>query len=293
MLEREGGNLHYEITFLHDPELGDLDSRLRYDRGVAILNADEVDVLTAARQIDADQIVIAPDDRRGMDLAGLLECRKAGFPVVEYLSFVETELRRIDLKRMELGWLVFSDGFTFSAFDRAMKRVFDLVVSFVVLVLTAPLLVAAVVAIRLDGPGPIFYRQERVTLGGRVFWILKLRTMRPDAEKAGAVWAAAGDDRITRVGAFPQRARIDELPQLFNILKGDMSFVGPRPERPMFVEELAAQIPLYHERHLVKAGLTGWAQINYPYGASVDDARSKLSYAQLSHFTPARSTKCR
>jgi len=124
----------------------------------------------------------------------------------------------------------------------------------------------------------MFYRQERMTQDGKIFWIMKLRTMRVDAESQGAVWAAARDDRITRVGNFLRRSRIDELPQLLNILRGEMSFVGPRPERPMFVRELAEQIPLYHERHMVKAGLTGWAQINYPYGASIDDARSKLSY---------------
>lgn len=278
MLLREGSSLHYDLAFFHDAALGEVDPRLRDDPGIRILCSDSVDVLTAARRTEADQVVVAPDDRRGMDLQSLLDCRKAGFPVVQYLSFVEKEIRRIDLKRMELGWLVFSDGFAYSALDRSLKRLFDLVVSVLVLVLTAPLLVAAIFAIRLDSAGPIFYRQERVTQGGRIFWIMKLRTMRPDAEKLGAVWAAQQDNRVTRVGAFLRRSRIDELPQLFNILKGDMSFVGPRPERPIFVEELTAQIPLYQERHLVKAGLTGWAQINYPYGASVDDARSKLSY---------------
>jgi sugar transferase (PEP-CTERM system associated) len=278
MLLREGGSLHYDIVFLHDPALGEEDPRLAEDPSVRILAADHIDVLAAARQTAADQIVVAPDDRRGMDLQRLLDCRKAGFPIVQYLTFVEKEIRRIDLKRMELGWLVFSDGFTFSAMDRFLKRVFDLVISTMVLILTAPMLVAAIVAIRLEGPGPVFYRQERVTLGGQTFRIMKLRTMRVDAEKSGAVWAAREDNRITRVGAFLRRSRIDELPQLINILKGDMSFVGPRPERPVFVKELADQIPLYNERHMVKAGLTGWAQINYPYGASVDDARSKLSY---------------
>ena len=179
---------------------------------------------------------------------------------------------------MELSWLVYSEGFTFSAIDRFLKRLLDLVLSVVVLILTAPLLIAGAIAIRSEGKGPILYRQERVTQDGRVFWILKLRTMRVDAEAQGAVWAAKRDTRITRVGSFLRRTRIDELPQLLNILRGDMSFVGPRPERPMFVKELSAQIPLYHERHMVKAGLTGWAQINYPYGASIDDARSKLSY---------------
>lgn len=278
MLMREGSSVHYDMAFFHDEALGPMDPRLASDNGANVLYSDRIDILSAAQTTEADQIVVAPDDRRGMNLSGLLDCRTAGFPIVQYLTFVEKEIRRIDLKRMELGWLVFSDGFTFSAFDRFLKRLFDLVVSTIVLILTAPLLITAMIAIRMDSPGPVFYRQERVTQGGRTFWITKLRTMRPDAEKSGAVWAAEKDNRITRVGQFLRRSRIDELPQLFNILKGDMSFVGPRPERPMFVEELAAQIPLYHERHLVKAGLTGWAQINYPYGASVEDARSKLSY---------------
>jgi exopolysaccharide biosynthesis polyprenyl glycosylphosphotransferase len=187
-------------------------------------------------------------------------------------------MRRVDIKRMDLGWLVFSDGFYFGAIDRFLKRAFDLVVSSVMLVLTSPLVLFGILAIRLNDPGPIFYRQERVTLDGKIFQILKLRTMRIDAEASGAVWARERDNRVTRAGMFLRRARIDELPQLINILKGEMSFVGPRPERPMFVEQLATQIPLYRERHMVKAGLTGWAQVNYPYGASVDDARSKLSY---------------
>ena len=213
-----------------------------------------------------------------MDLEQLLTCKKAGFPVVQYLTFVEHEIRRVDIKRMDLGLLVFSDGFYFGAMDRFLKRAFDLAVSLTVLVLTAPLILLGTLAIRLDGPGSVLYRQERVTLDGNIFKILKLRTMRVDAEAAGAVWAARKDNRITRAGTILRRTRIDELPQLINILKGEMSFVGPRPERPMFVDELAAQIPLYRERHMVKAGLTGWAQVNYPYGASVDDARSKLSY---------------
>jgi exopolysaccharide biosynthesis polyprenyl glycosylphosphotransferase len=221
---------------------------------------------------------VAPDERRGMNLQRLLECKKAGFPVIQYLSFVEREIRRIDLKRMELGWLVYTDGFTFGGLDRFLKRGFDLAVSSAVLLLTAPLILGGMLAIRWEGPGPVLYQQERVTKDGRVFWIMKLRTMRVNAEAQGAVWAAEKDNRITKAGNFLRRARIDELPQLVNILRGEMSFVGPRPERPMFVKELTEKIPLYNERHMVKAGLTGWAQINYPYGASIDDARSKLSY---------------
>jgi sugar transferase (PEP-CTERM system associated) len=278
MLTNEGASLNYDIAFLHDPAFGAVDPRLETDPSGKILRIDQSRVLEAAREVGADQIVIAPDERRGMDLSEFLACKKAGYPVVQYLSFVEHEIRRIDIKRMDLSWLVFSDGFYFGAIDRFLKRLFDLAVSLTMLILTAPLVLLGILAIRIGGPGPVFYRQERVTLDGNIFQILKLRTMRVDAESAGAVWAARHDNRITPAGTFLRRARIDELPQLINILKGEMSFVGPRPERPMFVDELAAQIPLYRERHMVKAGLTGWAQVNYPYGASVDDARSKLSY---------------
>jgi sugar transferase (PEP-CTERM system associated) len=276
MLGKEGSRLHDDVVFLHDPAFGARDPRLEVDPRVRVVEG--LSVLQAVRASDADQIVVAPDERRGMDLERLLACKKAGFPVVQYLTFVEKEIRRVDLKRMELGWLLYSDGFRFNLIDRILKRVFDLVVSGFVLALMSPFLVLAMLAIRLEGPGSILYRQTRVTRDGQPFQILKLRTMRVDAEAGGAVWARKNDDRITAVGRFLRRARIDELPQLLNILKGDMSFVGPRPERPEFVAELGSSIPLYNERHMVKAGLTGWAQINYPYGASVDDARSKLSY---------------
>lgn len=278
MLGHEGSSLHDHVTLVHDPTQEDIDPRLLLERPDSILTPAGFDIAAAARAVDADLIIVAPDERRGMNLERLLECKKAGFPVIQYLSFVEREIRRIDLKRMELGWLVYTDGFTFGALDRFLKRGFDLVASSVVLLLTAPLIVLGMIAIRWEGPGPVLYRQERVTRDGVIFSIMKLRTMRVNAEANGAVWAAEKDNRITRVGNFLRRARIDELPQLMNILKGEMSFVGPRPERPIFVKELAEKIPLYNERHMVKAGLTGWAQINYPYGASIDDARSKLSY---------------
>jgi sugar transferase (PEP-CTERM system associated) len=277
MLGQEGCSLHDDVTLVHDANES-VDPRLLAERPQSILCPDGFNVAEAAIDVDADLVIVAPDERRGMNLQRLLECKKAGFPVIQYLSFVEREIRRIDLKRMELGWLVYTDGFTFGALDRFLKRGFDLVVSSVVLLLTAPLILGGMLAIRLEGPGPVLYRQERVTKDGHVFWIMKLRTMRVDAEAHGAVWAAEKDNRITKVGHCLRRARIDELPQLLNILNGAMSFVGPRPERPMFVKELAEKIPLYNERHMVKAGLTGWAQINYPYGASIEDARSKLSY---------------
>jgi sugar transferase (PEP-CTERM system associated) len=277
MLGREGSSLHDDVTLVHNPQ-EEVDPRLLAERSDRIFCPAGFDIVAVAQRMDADLIIVAPDERRGMNLERLLDCKKAGFPVIQYLSFIEREIRRIDLKRMELGWLVYTDGFTFGTFDRFMKRAFDLIVSSVMLLLTAPLIVAGMLAIRWEGPGPVLYRQDRVTLDGKIFPILKLRTMRVNAEANGAVWAAEKDNRITRVGNFLRRARIDELPQLLNILRGEMSFVGPRPERPIFVKELADKIPLYHERHMVKAGLTGWAQINYPYGASIDDARSKLSY---------------
>ena len=277
MLGREGSSLHDDVTLVHNGHES-VDLRLVADQSNRILCLPDFNLASAARQVDADLIIVAPDERRGMDLERLLECKKAGFPVIQYLSFVEREIRRIDLKRMELGWLVYTDGFTFGALDRFLKRGFDLIVSTVVLLLTGPLIIGGMIAIRWEGPGSVLYRQERVTQEGKIFSILKLRTMRVNAEARGAVWAAEKDNRITKAGNFLRRARIDELPQLINILRGDMSFVGPRPERPMFVKELTEKIPLYNERHMVKAGLTGWAQINYPYGASIDDARSKLSY---------------
>jgi sugar transferase (PEP-CTERM system associated) len=277
MLGREGSSLHDDVTLLHDGQ-EDVDPRLLAERPRDIVRVPDFNIVAAARRVMADLIIVAPDERRGMDLQRLLECKRAGFPVIQYLSFVEREIRRIDLKRMELGWLVYTDGFTYGALDRVLKRGFDLAVSFSVLLLTAPLVLGGMLAIRWEGPGPVLYRQERVTRDGKIFSILKLRTMQVNAEAQGAVWAATKDTRITRAGNFLRRARIDELPQLVNILRGEMSFVGPRPERPMFVKELAEKIPLYNERHMVKAGLTGWAQINYPYGASLDDARSKLSY---------------
>lgn len=277
MLGQEGTSLHDDVTLVHGMD-EEVDPRLLAERPDRIYCPPGFDVASIATRVDADLIIVAPDERRGMNLERLLDCKKAGFPVIQYLSFVEREIRRIDLKRMELGWLVYTDGFTFGSLDRFIKRAFDLVVSSIVLVLTAPLIVGGIIAIRWEGPGPVFYRQQRVTLDGKLFWIMKLRTMLVNAEANGAVWADKKDNRITKAGNFLRRARIDELPQLVNILRGEMSFVGPRPERPIFVEQLAEKIPLYHERHMVKAGLTGWAQINYPYGASIEDARSKLSY---------------
>ncbi|MBW4036256.1 MULTISPECIES: TIGR03013 family XrtA/PEP-CTERM system glycosyltransferase [Acidiphilium] len=277
MLQSEGRNLHYDVTFVHDPSFGPIDPRLEHENTLRVIQAPD-GILQTARRLRAEQIVIAPDERRGMALDRLIDCKMAGYPVYQYMSFLETEIRRIDIKRLDLSWLLYSDGFSFNMFDRALKRALDVSVSLILLVGTSPFLLGGMLAVWLQDRGSPFYSQMRVTKGARHFKILKLRTMRLNAESAGAVWADAKDPRITRAGNFLRRTRIDEIPQLFNILRGDMSFVGPRPERPEFTAKLAAQLPLYNERHIVKAGLTGWAQINYPYGASLDDARSKLSY---------------
>ena len=278
MLRNEGSRPTYDIHYVHADEMGEADPRLVAATGPGITILYDTDVLTAARRVAPDEIVVAPDERRGMPLDRLLACKKEGFPVVQYLTFLEHEIRRVDVRRVEVGWLLYSSGFYFGTIDNALKRTLDVLVSVVLLVVFSPFLMGAAIAIKLDDRGPVLYSQERVTRGEDHFRIYKMRTMRTDAEKFGAVWAEARDPRITRVGRFLRQTRIDEMPQLINVLRGDMSLVGPRPERPNFVEQLAGQLPLYNERHLVKAGLTGWAQINYPYGASIDDARSKLSY---------------
>jgi len=277
-IRAESSSFQDEMIFVHHPMLGERLSLRQGTPGCSVVDAPDFNILRLAIQHDVHQIVIAPDERRGMPLENLLECKKAGFPIVQYLTFIERETRRIDLARIELGWVLYSDGFTFGLLDRMAKRVIDLVTSLIILVLTAPFIALALVAIRAEGRGPLLYRQQRVTRDGKVFEILKLRTMQVDAEAGGAVWAEVNDARVTRVGRVLRRWRLDELPQLFNVVRGDMSIVGPRPERPVFVADLALEIPLYNERHMVKAGLTGWAQVNYPYGASVEDARRKLGY---------------
>ncbi|HYM02646.1 MAG TPA: TIGR03013 family XrtA/PEP-CTERM system glycosyltransferase [Stellaceae bacterium] len=237
-------------------------------------------LLQTARANAVKEIVVALDDRRGAPLRPLLEARMEGITITSYLSFWEREMRRINLQALDPSWLIYSDGFRLRTVTNGiLKRILDIVASLALLVLTLPTLVLAAIAIRLDSPGSIFYKQERVGRHGAAFMIYKFRTMRVDAESSGVPqWAAARDPRITRVGSFLRMTRIDELPQILNVLRGDMSFVGPRPERPFFVESLSADIPFYSERHRVRPGITGWAQINYPYGASIEDAKAKLSY---------------
>jgi len=208
----------------------------------------------------------------------LLHCKIAGIDVVDYLTFWERETRKVDLDSLQPSWLIFSDGFRQGRLIDAGKRVFDLAVAFALLVIVLPVVLGAALAVFFEDGAPILYRQERVGRDGRLFTLLKFRSMRRDAERGAPQWARSGDPRMTRVGAVLRQFRVDELPQLVNVLKGDMSFVGPRPERPYFVEELGKSIPFYRERHSVKPGISGWAQVNYPYGASLEDARQKLAY---------------
>ena len=227
-----------------------------------------------------DEVVVALDDRRGQfPVTELLDCRLNGVRVTEAATFLERETRKVDLDNLYPSWLIFGEGFHSNRTQAIAKRTFDVSVSALLLFAVWPLMLATALAIKIDSAGPVIYRQRRVGLNGKDFSVLKFRSMRSDAEADGqAQWAKVNDRRITRVGSFIRKTRIDELPQLLCVLKGDMSFVGPRPERPEFVSELAASIPYYSERHRVKPGITGWAQVNYSYGASVDDAREKLKY---------------
>ena len=229
----------------------------------------------------AGEVVLALEERRNaLPLNDLLRVKTTGVHVNDIASFIERETGRVDLATTNPSGLIFSDGFSAGQrISKVGKRLFDILASLLVLVVGLPLIIIAGIAVVLDSRGPVFYRQPRVGLFGEPYDIFKIRSMRTDAEAAGkAVWAAENDPRVTRVGRVIRKLRIDELPQTWCVLKGDMSFVGPRPERPSFVEELEKQLPYYAERHMVKPGLTGWAQINYPYGASVEDARVKLEY---------------
>ncbi len=243
-----------------------------------------VGIYELARDRKIDEVVVAVDERRKgkgnyFPLDELLECKMKGIKVTEAVTFYEREFGCIELAEIYQGWMVFGNGFKYSQARDVAKRIFDISVSVVLLLLMWPFMILTVVAIAMESGFPVIYKQQRVGLNGGLFWIYKFRSMSHDAEKAGkAVWASENDVRITRVGGIIRNTRLDELPQIYNVLKGDMSFVGPRPERPEFVGELNEQINFYHERHRVKPGLMGWAQLNYSYGASVEDAANKLKY---------------
>jgi sugar transferase (PEP-CTERM system associated) len=226
------------------------------------------------------RIIVAMPDRRGtIPMQELLELRMKGVKIEEATTWLEKISGKIEVENLYPSWMVFGEGFRRSASFILMRRVASVAISLVGLILTLPLIPLIMLAVRLDSEGPVFYTQARVGKGGRIFKVVKFRTMRHDAESAnGPQWAGDNDPRVTRIGRFLRTTRLDEIPQLWCVLKGDMAFVGPRPERPEFVEWLSQEIPYYGVRHMVRPGITGWAQVRYKYGSTVEDAREKLQY---------------
>ncbi|PSJ37757.1 TIGR03013 family XrtA/PEP-CTERM system glycosyltransferase [Allosphingosinicella deserti] len=247
----------------------------------AVNRADIANLNDHVVRLGASEVVLALEERRNaLPLADLLRIKTTGVHVNELSSFLERETGRVDLDSLNPSWLIFSDGFSAGRrLSSGGKRLFDIFVSAIILLVLGPIILLTAAAVKMESAGPAFFRQRRVGLYGQSFEILKIRSMRQDAEVGGkAVWAQKDDPRITRIGSIIRKLRIDELPQAWTVLKGEMSFVGPRPERPQFVSDLETRLPYYTERHVVKPGITGWAQINFPYGASVEDARQKLEY---------------
>jgi len=233
-----------------------------------------------ARNRGVDRIIVALDDRRGsLPVSELLELKLSGVRIEEATTLLERISGKIELDQLRPSWLIFSSGFSLGLMNQLLRRLFSSLVALAILLITLPLMPFIILAIKVSSAGPVFYRQLRVGRNGKNFHCYKFRTMRKDAEAdSGATWASDDDPRITRVGSLLRKARLDEIPQLWNVLKGDMGFVGPRPERPEFVEWLSREIPFYNLRHVIRPGLSGWAQVRYKYGNSVEDARQKLEY---------------
>ena len=232
------------------------------------------------REHHVHRVIVAMADRRGtLPVMEILQLRLAGVKIEEATSWLEKISGRIEVDNLYPSWLVFSEGFRFSASFMLLRRILAILASSVLLLIVLPVIPLVILAIKLGSRGPVLYRQKRVGLGGKVFYCYKFRTMRQDAEAdTGATWATDDDPRITGTGRFLRASRLDEIPQLWCVLKGDMGFVGPRPERPEFVEWLAKEIPFYQVRHAVRPGITGWAQIRYKYGNTIEDAKQKLQY---------------
>lgn len=234
-----------------------------------------------AKKYNVNEIVVAVQNRRSgsFPIQELLECKLNGVKVSDAATFFERELCQIRVDSLQPSWLVFGGGFDQGLLRSGIKRSFDLLASLILLIATLPIMIITALLIFIEDRGPILYRQERVGKDGQNFMVMKFRSMRNNAEKAGKPqWAAENDPRTTKVGRIIRKLRIDELPQILNVLKGEMSFVGPRPERPYFVKQLCEEIPYYNVRHSIKPGITGWAQVRYQYGASVEDALQKLQY---------------
>jgi sugar transferase (PEP-CTERM system associated) len=233
---------------------------------------------------DIDEVVIACDQRRGtLPVEILFDCRLRGVEVTDLLDFMERETGQIVVNLMYPSWVIYSNGFNSQNYLRdALEYGMNCLLGLTVLLLMWPFMLITVLVILFEDRGnsnaSVLYKQERVGINGKLFNIVKFRSMRPDAEKDGAKWATTNDNRVTKVGHFIRKYRIDELPQIINVFRGEMSFIGPRPERPQFVEQLIREIPYYNQRHNVKPGLAGWAQLNYPYGASVEDSMEKLKF---------------
>lgn len=237
------------------------------------------DLYSLCTKRSVEKIVLALDERRGhLPMEDLIAYKFMGIEIVDGVGFYEELTGKMPVERVNPSWLLFSDGFHVGRMTRFLKRVQDVVLSVFGLIVALPVIVVSAIIIKLESSGPVFYLQERVGQRGKIFKVIKFRSMRSDAEKDGPVWASKSDDRVTRFGGVMRKLRIDEIPQMLNVLAGDMSFVGPRPERPVFVAELEKKIPYYSIRHMVKPGITGWAQVYYPYGASEEDALRKLEY---------------
>jgi sugar transferase (PEP-CTERM system associated) len=265
----------YDIVGFIDDDEAPLMHSVGDWRVIGALN--DIDGVVARYAVD--RLIVGMSDRRGrLPVRALLRSKLRGIRVEDVNAVYERLTGKLLVEDLRPSWLIFSDDYCASRWTRRSKRVFDILLALVVLVLSTPFLVLTALAVWLESGSPILYRQERVGENGRLFTLNKFRSMRKDAEQGTPVWAQAEDDRVTRVGRLIRKTRLDELPQLWNVLRGDMSFVGPRPERPFFVNQLAEQVPFYEQRHAVKPGITGWAQVKYRYGASFEDSLEKLRY---------------